>query len=79
VAFSRLDRVEFILRREVEAAPAEKEWLDRPRGRDRLELRDPGYPPPGYPPPRPRLTAYHETWELEATHVVQRARNGRLL
>ena len=54
VAMSHLDHVEFILRRPVEVAPDELAWLDQPRGRDRLELRDPISPPPGYPPPRPR-------------------------
>ncbi|MFH1574179.1 MAG: hypothetical protein ABIG68_09355 [Acidobacteriota bacterium] len=75
VAFSGFDHVEFILRREVEAAPSEREWLDRPRGRDRVELRDPADPPPGHPPARPRPTAYSEVWELEATNVVTRAPN----
>ncbi len=73
VAFSSFDHVEFILRREVEAAPAERVWLDQPRGRDRLELLDPNHRPPDYPPPRPRPTTYHETWELPAENVVLRA------
>ena len=50
VAISAFDWVEFILQREVEASEAEREWLDKPRGRDRLELRDPNNPPPNYPP-----------------------------
>jgi hypothetical protein len=75
VAFTEFDHVEFILRREVEAAPAEREWLDRPRGRDRLELLDPARKPEGYPPPRPRPTVYNETWELPAQNTVLRAPN----
>ncbi|MCZ6678510.1 MAG: hypothetical protein O7E52_14835, partial [Candidatus Poribacteria bacterium] len=74
-AFTRFDAVEFILRREVEASEAEREWLDKPRGRDRLELLDENAPPPNYPPPRPRPTTYNETWELEATNVLLRASN----
>ena len=73
VAISGFDYVEFILQREVEVAEAEREWLDKPRGRDRLELLDPNNRPPGYPPPRPRPTIYNETWELEAATVVMRA------
>ena len=75
VAFSHFDHVEFILQRDVEAAPEEREWLDRPRGRDRLELIDPENKPPNYPPSRPRPTVYNETWELEADNVVLRAEN----
>lgn len=74
VAFTASDYVEFILRREVEAAPAEREWLDPPRGRDRYELIDPNRQPPNYPPRRPRPTTYNETWELDAENVVLRAR-----
>lgn len=75
VAITAFDHVEFILRREVEAAPAEREWLDAPRGRDRYELWDPANPPPGHPPARPRPTVYNETWELAATNVVLAAPN----
>lgn len=70
VAFTAFDHVEFILQREVEAAPAEREWLEQPVGRDRLALLDPDRRPPNYPPPRPRPTVYHETWALDATNVV---------
>jgi hypothetical protein len=73
VAFTAFDHVEFILRREVEAAPAERAWLDQPRGRDRQALIDPNRKPPNYPPPRPRPTVYNETWELAAENVVLRA------
>lgn len=73
VAISGLDTVEFILRREVEATPEERAWLDRPRGRDRLELIDPNNGPSGYPPERPKPLVYNETWELEATNMVFRA------
>ena len=76
VALTRFDRVEFILRREVEAADAEKEWLDRPRGRDRLELIDPANPPGGYPPRRPRPTVFNEVWDLESTNLLLRADNS---
>ena len=75
-AFSRFDRVEFILRREVAAAPEERVWLDQPRGRDRLELADPEQRPPGYPPPRPRPTVFNETWDLEARNAVIEAVEG---
>ena len=76
VALTRFDHVEFILRREVEAAPEERAWLDQPRGRDRLELLDSDNPPPGYPPLRPAPTVYNEVWEFEATNAVLRAANG---
>ena len=76
VAISAFDWVEFILQREVEASEEEREWLDKPRGRDRQELLDPINPPPGYPPPRPRPTVYNEVWEFEATNVVLQAENS---
>lgn len=75
VAFTAFDHVEFILQREVEAAPAEQAWLNQPRGRDRLALHDPNRQPPGYPPPRPRPTVYNEIWELPATNIVLRSPN----
>jgi hypothetical protein len=75
-AFTRFDRVEFILRREVEAADYEKEWLEAPIGLDRLELIDPNNQPPGYPPARPKPTTYHEVWDLESENVVLRANNN---
>jgi hypothetical protein len=75
VAFTAFDHVEFILQREVDAAPEERAWLDQPRGRDRYELLDPNKRPPGYPPARPKPTVYNETWELAATNVVLRAEN----
>lgn len=75
VAITAFDWVEFILRREVQAADSEREWLDRPRGRDRQELWDPEVKPEGYPPPRPSPTVYNETWELEASNVVLAAAN----
>ena len=71
-AFSRFDRVEFILRRPVAAAAEERAWLDLPRGRDRLELIDPDDPPPGYPPARPQPLVYSETWDLPAQNAVLR-------
>ena len=76
VAITAFDFVEFILRREVDVAEAERAWLDQPRGRDRLALHDPANPPPGYPPPRPRPTVYNETWEFEAVNVAMRAENS---
>jgi hypothetical protein len=75
VAISAFDWVEFILQREIEASEADREWLDKPRGRDRLELRDPNNPPPNYPPARSRPTVYNEVWEFEAANVVLRAEN----
>lgn len=75
-AFAALDHAEFILRREVEADASERQWLDRPVGRDRLELRDPAQAPAGYPPPRPRPKAYNEVWELAADNAVLRTRGS---
>jgi len=74
-AFTAFDHVEFILQREIDAAPDARAWLDQPRGRDRLALLDPNHAPAGYPPPRPKPTVYHETWELPATNVVWAAPN----
>lgn len=76
VAFTAFDHVEFILQREVDAAPEARAWLDQPRGRDRLEMLDPTKMPPGYPPPRPRPTVYNEVWELPATNLILRAENA---
>lgn len=76
VAFTAFDHVEFILQREVDAAPEARAWLDQPRGRDRLELLDPAKVPPDYPPPRPRPTVYNEVWELPATNLILRAENA---
>lgn len=73
VAISDFDWVEFILRRQVEAAPEERAWLDRPRGRDRYELRDPANPPTGNPPDRPKPLVFNEVWEFDATNTVTRA------
>ncbi|MBM4438448.1 MAG: hypothetical protein FJ029_14750, partial [Actinobacteria bacterium] len=70
VAFSGFDYVEFCLRRELEAHAREREWLDRVRGRDRLELWDPNKRPPGYPPPRPKPAVYHQVLPREATTVI---------
>ena len=75
VAFTAFDHVEFILQREVDAAPHERVWLDQPRGRDRYELNDPNVRPPNYPPPRPRPTVYNELWEFPASNVVLRSAN----
>jgi hypothetical protein len=72
-AFSRFDRVEFILRREVDAAPEDREWLDVARGRDRLELHDPDRAPEGYPPARHRPTVYNEVWDMHSKNAVLRA------
>ena len=73
VAITAFDHAEFILRREVTAAPEEREWLDQPRGLDRHELIDPNNVPPGYPPARPKPSVYNEVWELAAQNVVLRA------
>lgn len=75
VAFTSFDHVEFILRREVEASAAEREWLDQPRGRDRWELIDPNRKPANYPPRRPRPTVYNETWEFPAENSILRAKS----
>ena len=74
-AFSAFDHGEFILRRQVEAAPEERRWLDRPRGRDRFELIDPSVAPPGHPLRRPRPYAFNETWELAAENAILAAAN----
>jgi len=70
VAISGFDYVEFILQRDIEAAEAERQWLDQPHGRDRLELLDPTNRPPNYPPSRPRQTVFNEVWELKARNIV---------
>lgn len=75
VAISAFDWVEFVLCREIDAAPEERAWLDVPRGRDRLELRDPNVRPANYPPARPKPTVYNEVWEMEATNVLLQAKN----
>ncbi len=75
VALTAFDHVEFILQREVEATQQDRQWLDKPRGRDRHELWDASAPPPGYPPSRPRPTVYNETWALDATNVILAAPN----
>ncbi len=69
-AITSYDWVEFILRREIDAAPEEREWLDRPRGRDRLELTDPENPPSDYPPSRPKPLVFNETWEMPAANTI---------
>ena len=74
-AFSAFDHLELILRRQVEAAPEERRWLDQPRGRDRFELIDPAAAPPGHPPRRPRSYAFNETWELAAQNAILCAAN----
>lgn len=74
-SFSHFDHVEFILQSEVEAANAERIWLDAPRGRDRYELLDAAALPDDYPPRRPNPTIYNETWALPATNKILRAAN----
>lgn len=74
VAVTSYDHVEFILQREIEASEADREWLDKPRGRDRYELIDPNNVPET-PHPRKRPTVHNETWELDAVNVVWRADN----
>ncbi|MDP6116165.1 MAG: hypothetical protein QF437_33160 [Planctomycetota bacterium] len=74
-AISSFDWTEFILRREVEAAEHEREWLDAVRGRDRLELHDPDNPPENYHPSRPKPLVFNEVWEFESENVVLRAPN----
>ncbi len=75
VALTAFDYTEFILRREVVAAPEELAWLHNIDGRDRNELHDPNNRPPNYPPPRPSPTVYHEVWALHSTNTVLRAPN----
>lgn len=70
IAISAFDHVELIFRRPAEVTDATANWLDTPRGRDRLELRDPDNPPEGYPPSRPRPHVYHDVWELEAENRI---------
>ncbi|MEE2657659.1 MAG: hypothetical protein VX733_04085 [Candidatus Latescibacterota bacterium] len=70
VALSGFDHVEFILRRNIEVASDEAEWLDQPLGRDRLELRDPDHLPPGYPPYRPRPHVYREVREFDSENLI---------
>ena len=73
-AFSALDYVEFILRRGVEPSETERQWLDKPRGRDRGELVDPNSRPPSQRS-RPTPTTYNEVWERDATNIILRAEN----
>lgn len=75
VAFTAFDYIEFILRREVAAAPEELEWLHQVEGRDRNELHDPNNRPPGYPPKRPSPTVYHEVWAFPSSNTILRAPN----
>lgn len=75
-AFSEFDFIEFILRREVEASPKEREWYNQPRGQNRLKFIDPNNPQLGYPPESPKPTVYNETWELKATNVILRPINA---
>ena len=75
VAFTALDHVEFILRREVDASDADRAWLEQARGLDRNELIDPDNRPAGYPPRRWQLSTYNEVWELPATNVIVRVEN----
>ena len=70
VAISAFDHVELVFRRPVEVTDEVASWLDQPRGRDRLELRDPANPPPGHPAKRPRPTVYHDVRELAAENVI---------
>ena len=74
-AISSFDWTEFILRREVEAATHERDWLDAVRGRDRYELQDPNNPPPKHPPSRPKPLVFNEIWEFESENVVLKAPN----
>ena len=76
VALSSFDYVEFILRRAVEPAESELEWLQEVRGRDRNQLADPDKVPPGHPPRRWRIHVYNEVWAFPATNVLFRAENG---
>jgi hypothetical protein len=70
IAISAFDHVEIIFRRPVDVTSDVAEWLDKPRGRDRLELRDSDNPPDGYPSTRPRPHVYHDVWELEAENRI---------
>ncbi len=70
VAISDFGFVEFILRREVEAAPEERNWLDQSRGRDRFELINLDNLPEGYPPPRPKPLVYNETWDRVSENTI---------
>ena len=74
-AISSFDWTEFILRREVEAATHERDWLDAVRGRDRYELQDPNNPPSEHPPSRPKPLVFNEIWEFESENVVLKAPN----
>jgi len=76
VAFTASDYVEFILRREVDPADSEKQWLTKPRGLDRNELHDPTNQPPNYPIRKWQATTYSEVWEKEdANNVIMRVVN----
>ena len=72
VAFSDFDRVEFILRREIEPAASELSWYHQVRGRDRNELRVDAVEPPDADRGRPNPLVFNEVWTRDAEITIAR-------
>ncbi len=72
VAFSDFDRVEFILRREIEPAASELSWYHQVRGRDRNELRVDAVEPPDADRGRPKPLVFNEVWTRDAEITIAR-------
>lgn len=77
VAFSDFEHVEFILRREIEAAASELSWYHEVRGRDRNELRDGAIEPPGVTRGRPKPLVFNEVWMHDAEITIARVSGER--
>ena len=77
VAFSDFDRVEFILRREVEPAASELSWYHQVRGRDRNELREGAVEPPDAERGRPNPLVFNEVWTRDAEITIARVSGER--
>ena len=72
VAFSDFDRVEFILRREIEPAPSERSWYHQVRGRDRNEVLEGAVEPPNAERSRPKPLVFNEVWTRDAEITIAR-------
>ena len=77
VAFSDFDRVEFILRREIEPAPSELSWYHQVRGRDRNELLEGAVEPPNAERSRPKPLVFNEVWTRDAEITIARVSGER--
>ena len=72
VAFSTFDRVEFILRREIEPDARELAWYHQVRGRDRNEVREGAAEPEGTKRIRPKPLVFNEVWTRKAEITISR-------